>query len=203
MTKYRRRSASASTFSLAHCPFTLACLTLPPSLGIATVMQFARTPFLLAALSGAMVSGCVGSGDKYPSLAMRDVERADYASSQARPAEPVPPVISDSDIASIVARARGLNADFVASRPQTARIVATVPGTGPESEARSRALVALADLTSLHGQTALVLGELDRIEAQALREFAPIEAIRAAQQNVAQWVQQQDAALTDLESQLL
>jgi len=146
-----------------------------------------------------MLSGCVGDGGQYPSLAVRDVERVGYQTPRPE-AIPASPVISAADLAAMLADAQEFHSRFDETRPGVALLADRAAQTTMESDVRSRALIALADLTALHGRTALALGDLDRLEAEALGTFAPVEAIRDAQQRVADWVQTQDEALTDIEN---
>ncbi len=149
-----------------------------------------------------MLVGCVGGdSERYPSLAIRDAERMVGQFTPTTPAAPpVEPVASPAQLGDIVASAQGFHRQFEAARPQVSRLASQARGAGPESEARSRALVAIADLASLHGRTALALGDLDRLEAEAANTFAPVAAIRAAQAQVSDLVTAQDEALAEIES---
>ncbi|MGB3807138.1 MAG: hypothetical protein WA936_08060 [Erythrobacter sp.] len=162
----------------------------------------ARSPasIVLALLAAAAtLSGCAGDSDRYPSLAIRDAER-DTGEIAPVPQPEVEPVVSTAALAEIVARAEGFNSRFESARPAVLRLARNASGAGPESEARARALVAIADLTSLHGRTSLALADIDRLEAEARTRFAPIEPIEEAQALVAQWVAAQDEALTNVET---
>jgi len=162
------------------------------------------SPFALVALIpvAAFLPGCVGGdSERYPSLAIRDVERIDRELEPAPPLTPPgDPVASASELDGIVANARKYVDRFETAWPTALRLARQAGSAGPESEIRARALIALADLTSLHGRTAMTLGELDRLEAEAAVTLAPVEPIRTAQAQVAEWVRAQDDALTDVES---
>ena len=75
-------------------------------------------------------------------------------------------------------------------------------GRGIESNVRQRALVAFADLTTLRSDTAIAMGNLDLLKAEAATTFAPTEDIELAQAEVATLLAEQDEALDALWEQL-
>lgn len=147
-----------------------------------------------------LLAGCTGGGDKYPSLAVRDSERATGQFTTASPVQSpsVAPVASIQDVAAIVAIARESHRKFLSAQPRAIQLAQARRGLGVESDAHSRALVAWADLTSLRGQTAIALGNLDGLAARAATTFAPKEDITAAQAEIALLVNEQDAALDSI-----
>lgn len=161
-------------------------------------------PLHLALMATAItLAGCAGSSDKYPSLAIRDAERVTGQFTPSAPeAEPVAPVVSRQVTADIIGRAYGLRQRFDAAETNAAQLVRAARGAGPESDSWAQALVALAELTSIRGQTAIVLADLDDLESKAATSFAPTDNIRAAQIQVAHLVKEQDAALDSLSAQL-
>lgn len=146
------------------------------------------------------MAGCVGDGDQYPSLAIRDVERL-AGTEPPRPApDAVAPIVSAQDLSAIVTRARVFDQRFADARPGAIRLVRQAASAGIDSDIRARALVAVADLRSLHGETALVLADLDRLEAEAASAVAPIADIRAAQAEVAAITRDQDRAIAAIDT---
>ncbi|QUL39207.1 hypothetical protein [Erythrobacter sp. JK5] len=128
----------------------------------------------LAVATAAMLAGCAGDSGRYPSLAIRDAERiSGQFTPTARAVEPVAPVASARDLAAIVDRANASSRAFANARPAASRAVTGARGTSIESDARARALVALADLSSLRSDTAIALGDLDLIAAESAVAFAP------------------------------
>ncbi len=146
-----------------------------------------------------LLPACAGDKDRYPSLAVRDVERSQ---TQFMPAaatnEPIRPVASSSDISTLVQQARTLHARFEAARQSTTRLVENAAGAGIESNSRQRAMIALADLSAIRGETAAPLGDLDLLQAEASTTFAPTQEIEDAQAVVAGIVREQDEALARL-----
>ena len=151
----------------------------------------------------AVLGACAGSGDRYPSLAIRDAERAQGQFTPATPAPPpVAPVASAGDIASLVASARQAHGRFLELRPRTARLVSAARGGGIDNSARQIALVALAELTSIRSDTQLPMAELDLLQAEAATTFAPLDVIDAAHAEVSAIVSEEDEVLDSLARQL-
>lgn len=158
---------------------------------------------LLIGLSTFLLSACAGSSDQYPSLAIRDAERVAGQFTPVAPDQPpVPPVASGQEVADIVATAAEAHRKFTANAPGARRLVGAARGTSAESNARSSALVALADLTALRSQTAIALASLDHLETQAASTFAPLQEIREAQNAVSLLVSEQDAVIDSLGAEI-
>jgi hypothetical protein len=163
------------------------------------------TPQMLFALimPGLALSACAGSGDRYPSLAVRDAERVagQYipGNSGLDPAtSPAVAVVSSQDLAQLVQAARNAHQKFLEARPRTRELARNGRAKGIDSDARARALIALADLSSLRSNTAIVLADIDLLEAQAATTLAPTQKIIAAQMTVAQLINEQTAMLDQL-----
>lgn len=150
------------------------------------------------------LSACAAEAGKYPSLAIRDAERVSGQFTPSPPSSPLPaePVASPSDLSAILERAYGLQRQFDTAEPGAQVFVRAAQVDGALDGARSRALVAVAELTSLRGQTALILSDLDQLEIEASTRFAPTETIRAAQADVATIISAQDAAIDALGEEL-
>lgn len=154
-------------------------------------------------LAALLLAGCAGSSDKYPSLAIRDAERVSGSFTPSEPeAPPVPPVASDQDLGSIAARARETHTRFMSEQEGAQGIVRAARGQSMESNARARAEVSLASLTSLRGQTQLAMAELDALQAEAATTFAPTDGIAVAQTQVASFLSEQNDILDSLMGEL-
>jgi hypothetical protein len=160
------------------------------------IMTHAAPFAFLASISALALSACAGASEKYPSLAIRDAERAVGQFSPAPP-EPTAPtyVVDRTSIGDALDRARQSHERFLARRPDAADLAQAAAGRGNESDIRARALVALADLTSMRGETAIALADLDRLEVEAATVFAPAGEVAEAQSYVARLVGEQDQAL--------
>lgn len=159
------------------------------------------------------LAACASVPDaEYPSLAIRDAERATLGFEQptgdcAVPAEPVvpvvvappPPPVSDAILAQVArwrAQARDAHADFERALSETR---AAVRGSGSVgSKSWGRAQVAYANLRSIRARTAVPLADLDTLVATRRVAGEPVEPIVAARDEVAALIEQEDAALAEL-----
>ncbi|QFT77273.1 hypothetical protein [Erythrobacter sp. THAF29] len=150
-------------------------------------------------LACALVAACAGASDKYPSLAIRDLERAqgDFTPVEPEP-EPIRPVASAGDIAALVARAREAHLEFEQTERRARTLVAQARGRSIESNARQLALVALADLATLRSQTSVPMSELDQLKAIAATTFAPVDEIDDARTVVSALLDDEDDTLNSL-----
>ncbi|MEE4337209.1 hypothetical protein [Erythrobacter sp.] len=154
----------------------------------------------------ASLAGCAGAGGDYPSLAIRDVERqygrflpTEGNTPEAAPAtEPVAAVATQDTIAALVAEAQGSFARFETREDGVAARVGAARGSGSDSDARAAALTALSDLSALRSATAIPLGDLDLLAAEAATTFAPTDDIDTARTLVLALVERQDAVLAEL-----
>ncbi|AWW74225.1 hypothetical protein CD351_07255 [Erythrobacter sp. KY5] len=145
------------------------------------------------------LAGCAGDSGRYPSLAIRDAERT---TGQFTPAQPTTPAatatIDRTAIGAALESARTAHERFLAEQPAALTLARSASGRGDGSDVRSRALVAVASLSSLRGQTATALADLDRLEVEAATSFAATDDIRTAQSYVARLAQEQDDILESL-----
>ncbi|MEM7667250.1 MAG: hypothetical protein AAF250_15455 [Pseudomonadota bacterium] len=163
--------------------------------------------FSTAVTAALLASGCAGSGDRYPSLAVRDAERfqgqfAVSAPDESARSAPIAPLASSRDVAQLVDRASDSHRAFIDAERGVARSVQGARGARVESETYTSALIALADLTSLRAETAIALGDLDGLAADSAVTFAPDEEVVAARALVLDLVSEQDRALADLWEEL-
>lgn len=177
----------------------------------------------LAATVSLALSACASAPDRaYPSLALRDAERAtgqypqpagdclvdSEADAPVRGAfdpvspEPAPPPAPSLSrdlverVAQLEAQARAADTDFEAALPAARAAARSLGGVG--SKSWGRAQVAYANLRSIRARTAIPLADLDTLVATRSVAGEPVEPIVAARDNVARLVEQQDAALAEL-----
>jgi len=158
-----------------------------------------RTTFGLA--MGALLCACASSSDRYPSLAIRDVERASGTFYPVAP-QPIEPAAISPDTVSrieqLVAQARSAHSDFASAAPSARASVNAAAGLGPESNVWAVAQVALADLDSHRSLAAIALADLDLLFANATLEFSERARIDAAREEVIALLAEEDAVLADL-----
>lgn len=152
----------------------------------------------IATLAAVLLAGCAGSSDAYPSLAIREAERVSGEFTPATPDTSPAPVASGEDISAILDQAKGAHRIFQAEQPGAQQLARAAAGAGIESAEYARALVALAQLTSLRGQTVIAMSNLDDLEVKAATGFAPTEGIRAAQAEIAMLVNEQTITIDSL-----
>jgi hypothetical protein len=152
-----------------------------------------------------LLTACAGDTGRYPSLAIRDAERVQgqyTPASSDTPAAPIQPVAASTDIAALVAQAEASHQRFTQAEAGARELVAGARGLTIESNERQLALIALSDLSSLRSDTAVNLGSLDLLAAQASTTFAPTEELAAARALVLDLVTAEDAALDALWTEL-
>ncbi|GMN02722.1 hypothetical protein [Erythrobacter sp. MTPC3] len=150
------------------------------------------------------LSGCAGDTGRYPSLAIRDVERASgqFTPTSAETQSPIRPVASAAQLSDLLESARQSQLRFANARGDTERLVRSAQGRSIDSNARQLALVALADLATLRSDTALAIGDLDLLKAEAATTFAPQADIDAARAEISTLLDAQDSALDTLWARL-
>ena len=152
------------------------------------------------------LAACAGADVEYPSLAVRDAERMVGQFTPVTPSEPVPPPVTPlttrEAIGSVIEEARDLHRRFLAAQPAAMTLARQARGDGNESDRRSRALIALADQSTLQSAMASQLAVLDRLEFEAASAFGATGDIREAQALVVDLMAQQDAALDSLSREM-
>ncbi|MEM9501821.1 MAG: hypothetical protein AAF941_08235 [Pseudomonadota bacterium] len=163
-------------------------------------MRRKKLHFSVIALTAILVAACAGDNGRYPSLAVRDIERfqGQFAVSSPDPAPPIRPIASSQDVSQLVERASQSHQAFADAQPGVANSVMRARGAPINSLAYSDALVALSGLTSLRSETAITLGDLDSLAADSAITFAPYGEMAAARALVLDLLSEQDRALADL-----
>lgn len=151
------------------------------------------------------LSACAGSSANYPSLAIRDAERASGTFAAAEPRRIDVPAVEvdlagglDTTVTSLVASARRAHDAFLALVPDARRRVAAPGAATTASDAWASAQVALAELEAARSQTAIPLGDLDAIYVSQTVQAAQSPSLVAAREQVIGWVAEEDAVLAEL-----
>jgi len=166
-----------------------------------------RCLLILAALPA--LAGCATSGDRYPSLAIRDVERAE---GQFEPVPSTPLAVPEVAIpaggslperlAALDAAADAAHQAFLASVPAATRRANAAAGAAIGSDAWASAQVALADLDSARSMTAIPLADLDTLMVASAVQAQDVSAIEAVRQQVLAKVSEEDEVLARLRAQV-
>ena len=169
-------------------------------------MRRLTTLAALPAIAG-LLSACEASSDKYPSLAIRDVERAVGTFTPGGADQTPSPAAAPST--ELVARLQQLrenasaaHTEFVNATPGANRLVAAAQGAGVATDRWGDAQVALSDLESLRSNTAIALAEADILYIDASIEFDPNELIGATRAEIISMVADEDVTLAALRGQM-
>ncbi|MCA0977056.1 hypothetical protein LCM19_01600 [Qipengyuania flava] len=156
-----------------------------------------------------LLGACATAESDYPSLAIRDVERAEGQFDTGEPARiDVPPVEVDltgglaARLQSLLAAAEEAHGDFLAVHPRAMRIVSSARGSAVGSDNWAAAQVVLAELDSARSRAAVPLGELDALYASATVAAEDTVAIETARGRVIDLVAEEDAILEDLRARV-
>jgi hypothetical protein len=148
-----------------------------------------------------LLAACATPADQYPSLALRDAERATGTLQAAEPEPYVPPPTPAATLdrlQQLTAQAASANQTFLAAAPETRRAVAAARGIEPGGEAWARAQVELAGLGAARSEAMIALADLDRIYVDAAVNGEALDRIAPARDSVASQVEQQDATMAEL-----
>jgi len=162
-------------------------------------------PFVAFALLA--LAGCASTGDRYPSLSIRDAERVagEFAVAPAAPqVAPLPPIAPETAglLGQLRATAAAAHRDFLAAVPGARRDVSAARGTGVTDDRWATAQVALADLDSARSDAAIALGDLDLLFADAALAQELRDEIVVVRAEVTGLIAEQDRVLAELRGSL-
>lgn len=164
---------------------------------------------LLPALCALTLSACASSGDEFPSLAIRDVERAQgqFEPIAVDPID-VPEIPTNYEgslenrLATLVESASAAHTRFTRSEAVARRVVAGAGRSAVGSDAWATSQVALSDLESIRSDTAIALAEVDILHIAASVAAEDRAQIDAARDSIIAMVQEEDAALAELRARV-
>lgn len=164
----------------------------------------------VAPVAAILLAGCsVTAPERYPSLAVRDVERVQGDFEPVEPARlDVPPVEVDKGanladrLAELVAQARSAHTGFLKAVPATEKLVGAASGSSVGSDSWAAAQVALADLDSARSTAAISLGDLDILFTAATVQAEDAAAIATARESVIALVAEEDMVLERLRARV-
>lgn len=168
---------------------------------------YTRTVFLASLVLP--LGACASAGGDYPSLAIRDAERAEGQFDSGEPARlDVPPVEVDltggldARLSSLVSAAEEAHATFTEVQPRAERLVSAAAGSAVGSDSWAAAQVALAELDSARSRAAVPLGDLDALYAAASVAAEETSTIKEARNRVIALVEEEDATLASLRARI-
>ncbi|MEN9718028.1 MAG: hypothetical protein RIQ99_906 [Pseudomonadota bacterium] len=152
------------------------------------------------------LSGCAATGNGYPSLARRPIERISAATPATAPTEaqqpsPLSPTVLDQIVLAL-SRARDADAKFQQQQAATRKLVDAAHGSAVASEAWAVATTALSALESSRSSAMIALADLDAAYAKARISGEDSTPLAAAREQVVATIAGEDAALADLRNRL-
>lgn len=169
-------------------------------------MRRPAPPFACTALA-LLLAGCAADTTNYPSLARRPAERI-TGSAETVPADaaPQPPALPSPELSArlsqLVDQAQAAHRDFLAKRERASGLVGAARGAAVASESWSVASVALAELEAARSRAMIALADLDSLYAAERVAGGPAAAVGAAREQVIALVGEEDAVLADLRGRL-
>lgn len=173
-----------------------------PAMQLRPLITLALLP--ITALTAACAKDQEG---RYPSLAIRDVERIEGSAQVVTPAPaaPVPDAPSPDlliRLDQLTTQAGQAHNEFLARTPTTERNVRAAAGSAIASDRWVSAQIALAELERSRSQLTIALAELDALRVAAELDGAGIAEIGATWKNVDEMAQAENAIISRLISQL-
>lgn len=159
---------------------------------------FMREQLTKSAIIASLAAGlaaCAGTPGDYPSLAMRPFETGVAPATPAPPPAPIRPATSPARLAELRNAAASADSAFAARADQASQLARAAAGQPAESNARAAALLALAELDAQRGRTALALGALDSLAAEAAGALSPDPALVIVQSEVAATLAREDETI--------
>lgn len=146
-----------------------------------------------------LVSACAGAGEDYPTLAVRDVERAG-GMMEVEPAPPPPPPAPSTltSLDDLAATARAAHAEFLAAAPRARTLASAASGAARGSERWAVAQVAIADLESKRSDAMIALADMDRIFVEAATSATATDSISEVRSEIDALVAEEDAVIQSL-----
>lgn len=169
--------------------------------------MISRTVLSLLVMSAFLAACSTTPSDRYPSLAIRDIERV-YGSNWAVAPEPPPsvPAILSPELAERLAQFRAAavkaHAEFLQAAPRVEVLVIAAENAELASERWVDAQVGIADLEASRSRAMIALADLDALQIAAELEGGPIEAIVATQQQINTLVAEEDQRLNAIYERL-
>ncbi|MFZ9396610.1 MAG: hypothetical protein ACO25F_11180, partial [Erythrobacter sp.] len=153
------------------------------------MLRYSLRLVLPLAAAIALLTGCAGGSERFPSLALRDFERVQgsFGAPDSRPTELRPAPLGAAqanEVTAALEQARSRHQRFLSLVDAARGNVVAAAGTGPEDRRWALAQVEIAELDSRRAGTAALLADLDRLYADASLSFAERDQVERAQTEV-------------------
>jgi hypothetical protein len=146
-----------------------------------------------------LLAACQSAGEEYPSLAIRPAERATGTLVPVTPYVPPPvtPAVADR-LGRLAAEVRAAHGAFQQAAPGASSAVNAARGIGLGSEAWSVAQVQLANLESARSRAMIALADLDRLYVDAATQGRALERVAATRDAAIAQVDEENATVNAL-----
>lgn len=169
-------------------------------------MKARRSIIPTALLFSLMAGGCTGANGRYPSLAIRDAERV---TGTAQPVEGETAPVPDTPSADLAGRLEQLTADarrahaaFSAAAPGARQAVNAAGGASVASDSWVAAQMAVAGLEASRSRLLIALAQLDSLHVNAQLYGGGKDAIASARDAVDAMAREEDDTLATLLARL-
>lgn len=168
------------------------------------------TPVRPAFISLTLLAGltaCTSTSDRYPSLAIRDAERA-YASGafDSHPTPPPAPVELSAALVQKLSQLQGqaqqAHHAFLAAAPRTRTLVNSARGSAIASDSWVAAQIGISGLEAHRNRAMVAMADLDALLLQTEIEGGAREAVQQAHTAVDSMIHEEDSVLSSLKGQL-
>ena len=159
-------------------------------------MRFNRALLMLP-----LLAACTTPSEEYPSLALRDAERATGSFEPVVPAPYVPPPTPEAildRLDQLAVDAASAHRSFLAEAPAAGRTIQAANGAEFGSDGWAAASVALAGLESSRSKAMIALADLDRLMVDAGVEGGELTRIVAVRDTVTAQVNEENATIENL-----
>lgn len=163
----------------------------------------------LALATAPALAACATATDRYPSLAIRDVERVEGRFDAIAVPPVAVPVVAvpqggplSERLAALASEGNAAHRAFTAAQPRAARLADAAAGAAIGSDAWASAQVALADLDAARSRTAIALADLDTLMIARAVQAEDLAAIETVRQQVLTQIEAEDAVLARLRARV-
>ena len=157
--------------------------------------------FNRALLLPPLLAACATPAEEYPSLAIRDAERVVGTLEPVAPEPYVPPATPAAvldRLDRLAAEAASAHRAFLAEAPAARSAVTAAGGAEPGTDSWARASVAVAGLESARSRAMIALADLDRLMVDAAVEGEALDRIVPVRDTVIAQVDEQNRTIEGL-----
>ncbi|WP_324742529.1 hypothetical protein U8326_04100 [Tsuneonella sp. CC-YZS046] len=165
-------------------------------------MNRASLAAIIAITLGGLTGACAGDSGRYPSLAIREAERVEGTAQAVEPEEIPAPETPSQDLVTrleqLKSEADRAHKAFMAAAPGAERQVSAASGAAVASDAWTSAQVAIANLEASRSRLLIALAQLDSLHVTAELEGGARSTISDARNQVDQMAETENEIIARL-----